>query len=100
MDDNVARQPAFDLVHDPWIPVVTGGHAHLVSLRDCLVNAHEIDTLATAAPLETVAVLRQVLVPVYLDAHFAGPGVPLPPDEDAWNRHWQAGQLDAERIDA
>jgi CRISPR system Cascade subunit CasA len=98
--DGTTDEPRFDLVHDPWIPVVTGGQVCQVSLRDCLVHAHEIDALAAAAPLEFVAVLRQVLLPVYLDAAFAEPGIPLPPDKGAWQQHWQAGRLDAHRIDS
>jgi len=91
--------PTFDLVHEPWIPVAGRGGPRRASLRDCLVSAHEIDGLA-ASPLEAVAVLRQVLLPVYLDAVFAEPRLPPPRDADHWERLWQVGRLDGELIDA
>lgn len=83
---------SFNLVDEGWVPVVAGGRPSCVSLMDALIGAHEIDGLATANPLETVAVLRQVLLPVYLDAC----GLPASPAE--WERRWRDGQLPAERI--
>lgn len=94
-----AGAPSFDLVHEPWIPVAGRDGARRVSLRDCLVNAHEIRGLA-ASPLEVVAVLRQVLLPVYLDAVFAEPRLAPPRDVDDWERLWKIGRLDGERIGA
>ncbi|MFI0796877.1 type I-E CRISPR-associated protein Cse1/CasA [Micromonospora rubida] len=77
---------SFNLVDEAWVPAVKGGRPMPVSLLDALVRAHEIDGLATASPLETVAVLRQVLLPVYLEA------CGVPDGEDDWERRWQAGQ--------
>lgn len=94
-----AGAPAFDLVHEPWIPVAGRGGVRRVSLRDCLVNAHEISGLA-ALPLEAVAVLRQVLLPAYLDAVFAEPRTPPPRGADDWEHLWKIGRLDGELIDA
>ena len=94
-----AGAPSFDLVHEPGIPVAGRDGARRVSLRDCLVNAHEIKGLA-ASPLEVVAVLRQVLLPVYLDAVFAEPQLAPPRDVDDWERLWKIGRLDGERIGA
>jgi CRISPR system Cascade subunit CasA len=91
---------SFDLVDEPWIPVLTGGGTRLVSLRECLVNAHAVDSLATTSPLETVAVFRQVLLPAYLDAVFGEPRAPLPADGEAWEQRWKTGQLDRERLDS
>ncbi|MFI6785538.1 type I-E CRISPR-associated protein Cse1/CasA [Micromonospora sp. NPDC050276] len=83
---------SFDLVSEAWIPVVEGGHPRSLSLIDVLTRAHEIDGLATANPLETVAVLRQVLLPVYLDA------CGVPDSEGEWKSRWRVGHLPAEQI--
>lgn len=82
----------FCLVNEPWVPVVEGGRRRAVSLLDALVRAHEIGELATDRPLETVAVLRQALLPVVLDALGA------PADDDEWERRWRGGQFDAARL--
>jgi CRISPR system Cascade subunit CasA len=83
---------AFDLVQEPWIAVTRGGVRVEVSLLEALTDAHLIDGLAIDQPLETVAVFRQVLLPVVLDA--LGP----PRDEGEWARRWEAGALDGDRI--
>lgn len=79
--------PSYNLVDEAWVPVIEGGRPNLVSLLDALARAHDIDGLATRNPLETVAVLRQVLLPVYLDA------CGIPGDEKEWARRWRDGQL-------
>lgn len=84
----------FDLVEDPWIPVVTAAGPELMSLRRCLVEADQILGLGVDAPLETVAVFRQVLLPVYLDAVFAAEGSRLPRTPTEWAELWHAGVLD------
>jgi CRISPR system Cascade subunit CasA len=84
--------PSFDLIDQPWIPVTDGGRSRLVSLADALAHAHEIDGLALDDPLQAVAVFRQVLLPVVLDALGA------PTDSDEWAERWRAGVLDAARI--
>jgi CRISPR system Cascade subunit CasA len=86
---------AFDLVDQAWIPVVGRDGAVVVSLRDCLTNAHRYLGLAVDAPLETVAVFRQVLLPVYLDAVFQEPGCPLPSTDEQWVALWRRGVLNA-----
>lgn len=97
----VSKRPEFDLLEEPWIPVVRDNRPELVSLRRCLIDAHEIEGLTVDAPLETVAVLRQVLLPVYLDAMFGGDdGLAPPVDEQAWRRLWDVGSVDASRIGA
>ncbi|MCM0674874.1 type I-E CRISPR-associated protein Cse1/CasA [Micromonospora phytophila] len=63
-----------------------------MSLMDALSRAHQVDGLAAANPLETIAVLRQVLLPVYLDA------CGIPGSEGDWKQRWRAGHLPAERI--
>lgn len=91
-------EPGLDLVSDPWIPVVVKGAPALWSLRHCLLDAHMVE-LATDSPLEAVAVFRQVLLPVYLDATFAERGHAPPRDEDGWAELWHRGRLDAACIE-
>ncbi|GIM88068.1 type I-E CRISPR-associated protein Cse1/CasA [Salinispora arenicola] len=81
-------EASFDLVDGEWIPVVDEGGAREVSLRCALTRAHELNGLAVDNPLEMVAVLRQVLLPVYL--HACG----SPTDDREWRRRWTAGRLD------
>ncbi|GGJ92614.1 type I-E CRISPR-associated protein Cse1/CasA [Pilimelia anulata] len=81
----------FDLTSQAWIPVVDGA---AVSVRQALVEGHRLADLSWAQPLEAVAVLRQVLLPVYLDA--CGP----PRDEADWADRWKHGRLNGERIAA
>jgi CRISPR system Cascade subunit CasA len=84
----------FDLTNRPWIPVVRGGRRDELGLRDVLAGTQEIDGLAWDDPLQTVAVLRQVLLPVVLDAFGA------PRDDEEWASRWGAGRFDGERIAA
>lgn len=86
-------QPHFDLVDQPWIPVLDQDRVREVSLREALVNAQEFRGLDTAEPLEAVAMLRQALLPVLFDA------CGLPRSEREWGERWAAGSLDAARID-
>ena len=83
---------AFNLIHDPWVPVTIGGQRDEVSLADALTRAHEIDGLALDEPLQSVAVLRQVLLPVVLDALGAPGGT------EQWADRWDAGRLDTDTL--
>lgn len=83
---------SFNLVHEPWIPVTAGGAAVQVSLLEALTRAHELDGLGLEEPLQTVAVFRQVLLPVALDA------LGVPRSEAEWADRWEAGRLDGEQL--
>lgn len=84
--------PTFDLVHEPWVPVLSSGARLDVSLQDALTSAHEWDGLALYEPTQLVALLRQVLLPVTL----AALGVPRNARE--WAQRWDVGALNGERI--
>ncbi len=84
----------FDLVHEAWVPVLVAGRRRDLSLLDALTRAHEVDGLAMDDPLQAVAVLRQVLLPVALDALGA------PRSEDEWALRWEASVLDASVLGA
>lgn len=83
---------SFDLIHQPWVPVTEAGRRTDVSLLDALLRAHEIDGLSLDDPLQAVAILRQVLLPVLIDATGA------PRHEAEWAQRWDAGPFDAEAI--
>lgn len=84
----------FDLIDEPWIPVVCGGAVRLVSLREALHHAHEIEALAPPVATQIVALLRQVLLAVVIDAC----GSPV--DEGEWGERWRTGTFDPAVIDA
>jgi CRISPR system Cascade subunit CasA len=84
---------SFKLADGTWIPAVRqGGRLEEVSLRTALTEAHTIDDLGWGNPLETAAILRQVLLPIYLDA------CGFPDGDAAWVERFERGRLDADRI--
>ena len=96
--------PSFDLLTEPWIPVLDAGTdlrrdpsartvPREVGLREALVRAHELREVAGASPLETVALYR-VLLALALDAYQPEP------DEERWAALWRAGRLEAAPLDA
>ncbi|ABD09412.1 CRISPR-associated protein, Cse1 family [Frankia casuarinae] len=78
----------FNLIDGQWIPVIKRGRRLEVGIRKALVDAHTIDGLALDDPLEAVAVLRQVLLPVVLDVFGA------PRTDEEWSQRWEAGCFD------
>lgn len=76
----------FNLVDHDWIPAIVEGRQRDVSLREALRSAETID-LSLAQPLETVATLRQVLIPVVLRACGA------PRDISAWHAMFRGPDL-------
>jgi len=84
----------FDLIGESWIPVMADGRRIEVGIRRALVDAHLFDGLAVDDPLEVVAVLRHMLLPVLLDA--SGP----PRDADEWTSRWEGGEFDREQLAA
>ncbi|MGW2161606.1 type I-E CRISPR-associated protein Cse1/CasA [Nonomuraea sp. NPDC001699] len=60
----------FDLIESPWLRLRPIGEvkSELCSLRDALFRAHEFDVLEVEVPTQKPALLRQVLLPVVMDA--------------------------------
>lgn len=85
---------SFDLVDEPWVPVLRAGKHVPVSLRQALTGAHEIDELAAPRPTLVAAVLRHALLPVAIDA------LDIPTSEADWAERWRAGQFDTAEINA
>ncbi|MBX6389142.1 MAG: type I-E CRISPR-associated protein Cse1/CasA [Frankia sp.] len=83
---------SFDLRDEPWVPLMRQGRRVEVGVREALLDADAFDGLALDDPLEAVAVFRQVLLPVVVDA--LGP----PRNEDEWASLRNAGRFDGDRI--
>jgi len=80
---------SFNLIEQPWIPCVdTEGSVIELSLRETLVQAHNLRSIAGDSPLETAALYRLLLAVL----HSALRG---PENAAAWNELWQAGKWEA-----
>lgn len=84
----------FDLVDEPWLPVLRKGQRELISLREGLREAADLDDLAPPRPTHVPAVLRQVLLPVLIHA------LGIPDSDDEWASRWARGCFDRDKIDA
>lgn len=79
--------PTFNLLHEPWIPVLLmSGRQTALSLPEVLERAHEVREVADPSPLVTVALHRLLLAVIH---RAFGPR-----DEAAWERLAQAGRFD------
>lgn len=58
----------FNLVDEAWIPVVCAGVNRRMSLQAVLAQPHRISSLGLDFPPQAPALLRQLLVPIVLDA--------------------------------
>ncbi|WP_328732788.1 type I-E CRISPR-associated protein Cse1/CasA [Streptomyces caniferus] len=84
----------FNLVDDDWLPVVfADGSTGEVSLREALLRAAEVRSLALDSPSQVPPVMRLLLAVV----HRALNG---PTGEQQWSSWWEAGVFDAAAIDA
>lgn len=99
-------EPRFNLIDQPWIPVVwkpgakgfagRAGPRDLpseVGLNDTLTYAHEIAEVADQSPLVTAALHRLLIALVH--SIFRGPE-----NRREWMQMWRAGSLNSVRIDA
>lgn len=83
----------FNLVHDPWIPVLGTGGVVEVGLHEAVTGSPRYLALAGESPLDRVATLRLLLA--YLHRALRGPA-----DEQEWLQWWQAGEFPADKLDA
>jgi CRISPR system Cascade subunit CasA len=74
---------SFNLVDRPWVPVLVAGRPECLALRELVEQPDAVDGLDLANALAAIAVLRQVLLPVWLDA------LGLPEDPPAWQRRFE-----------
>lgn len=79
----VGTRFSFDLCDEPWVPVIVHARPARVSLRQLVGQPDTVDGLDLADPLAAIAVVRQVLLPLWWDA------LGLPEDEQDWQHRWQ-----------
>ena len=56
---------SFDLLDEPWIPVMADGAVREVGIREALLQSHEFSAIQLSSPLETAAVIRLLLCTAY-----------------------------------
>lgn len=80
---------SFDLIDSPWLMArpSSGETSKPCSLRHLLLHAHEYDALDVEVPTHTPALLRQILLPVVVDA------LGRPPDRAAWGERFARGRF-------
>ncbi|WP_432161538.1 type I-E CRISPR-associated protein Cse1/CasA [Streptomyces sp. NRRL F-5630] len=83
----------FSLLDEPWQRVLpaAGGGARERSLSTMVLEAHEFGDLVVESPTQRVAVLRQLLLPVVVDA------LGRPADEREWMGWFAAGRWTPEQ---
>lgn len=78
-------QPSFNLIDQPWIPVIRqDGSASELGLRDLLLEARAIREIGGESPLVIASIYRLLLA--LLHRIHNGPA-----DSRAWHRLWQEG---------
>jgi CRISPR system Cascade subunit CasA len=77
----------FNLVDEAWLPVVCDGESQLMGLRAVLVRAHRISSLGLGFPAQIPALLRQLLIPILLDAGL------VPVSYEQWADWFNAGEF-------
>lgn len=93
MTDRPTAAPTWSLIDEPWIPVLQADGPAEVSIRHALHHAHEIVGLAATPATVNVAILRQVLLPVVLDAF------QHPRSTGEWAERLAAGRFDPAAVD-
>lgn len=80
---------SYDLIDSPWLAPRPSGEATSEprSLRHTLLHAHEYDALDVEVPTHTPALLRQVLLPVIVDA------LGRPQDRTEWAERFARGRF-------
>ncbi|MEY7974237.1 type I-E CRISPR-associated protein Cse1/CasA [Saccharomonospora xinjiangensis] len=89
----------YDLLTRPWLPVRNrrSGDLETVGIAEALLRSHELADLVADVPTQIPALLRQVLLPVMVDA--VGP----PTTREEWARRFTAGRFtepERERLSA
>ncbi|NGO75773.1 type I-E CRISPR-associated protein Cse1/CasA [Streptomyces sp. YC504] len=84
---------AFHLTDEPWlhIPPAAGGPAQELPLRTAVLECHTLGGLQTEIPTQRPAVLRQLLLPVIVDA------LGRPADEREWMDWFATGRWTPEQ---
>ena len=89
----MTQQYSFNLVDEAWLPCVNlQGNTEVLSIRQILVQAHQLKSLAGDSPPQTAALHRLLLA--ILHRVFG------PKDVDDWDNLWQAVQFDANDLNS
>ena len=89
----MTQRYSFNLVNEPWLPCVNlQGEAKVLSLRETLLQAHQLKLMAGDSPPQTTALHRLLLA--ILHRVFG------PEDINDWDRLWQAEQFAAADLNA
>ncbi len=83
---------SFNLLMQPWLPCVRKGEPELLSIRAALAEAHQLDAVAGASPLETASLYRLLLAILH---RVFGPA-----DSEVWANLWQAPSFDMAALDS
>ena len=86
-------QLSFNLIDQPWIGAIDStGHRQEYSLRELLINAHNLRALYDDSPLVIAAQLRMILTLL----HRSHDG---PRNRGEWKNIWQLSAFDGDRLD-
>lgn len=89
---DIGEHPSFDLIKEPWIPVLRGdGAEETVSLIEVFERASEFKEILGDIPTQSFAILRLCLAILHRS-------VGGPEDEDAWEDLWEAPELPLDGI--
>ncbi|MGW1163565.1 type I-E CRISPR-associated protein Cse1/CasA [Streptomyces sp. NPDC002519] len=85
----------FSLFNDPWLrlPPAMGGPMRTHSLRKAVLDAHTLGDLVVDLPTQRPALLRQLLLPVVVDA------LGRPVDGREWVRWFRAGRWSPQQLE-
>lgn len=96
------QHPSFNLVRDPWIPVVDlHGQRQDLSLQQAIVQAPQIRAVDGEMPQQTLPMLRLMLAVIYRAYGAWFPGMDIRPHEDLltfWASVHEYGTFDDEVI--
>ncbi|MFF7130436.1 type I-E CRISPR-associated protein Cse1/CasA [Streptomyces sp. NPDC008240] len=85
----------FSLLKDPWLrlSLATGGPMRAYSLREAVLEAHALGDLVVDLPTQRPSLLRQLLLPVIVDA------LGRPADGREWVRWFHAGRWSPQQVE-
>jgi len=89
----ILDSPTFNLIDEPWIPCIRNdGSKDELSLREVLLEAHQLRSLYGESPLIVASLYRLLLAMMY--------SVYVLPSSRSWQKLWRGGKNDAARVEA
>ena len=97
MDDVGNVEVSWNLLVEPWIPVVKGdGAREVVSLRGLFEEAPDIREISGDCPQQTIVLIRLALAILY--RAYCDPDLTEPEMLDLWVRIWLQGRFDIDVV--